>query len=115
MHELALDMIRVIKSFAGEENGLLSRLRYKREVQEFVLEVRENHDATVLLTTHDMEEADRLCDRLAIIDNGKNIAQGTPAGLKQLIRRNGDEPTLEEVFMELTGKTLKEEEDVLEE
>ena len=89
--------------------------RSKREVQEFVLEVRENHDATVLLTTHDMEEADRLCDRVAIIDKGKIIAEDTPAGLKQLIRLNGDEPTLEDVFMELTGKTLKEEEDVLEE
>lgn len=84
--------------------------RSKREVQEFVLEVRKNHDATVLLTTHDMDEADRLCDRVAIIDNGKIIAEDTPQGLKNLIRDRIPNPTLEDVFMELTGKQLVTEE-----
>jgi ABC-2 type transport system ATP-binding protein len=80
--------------------------RSKREVQEFVLEVRDHHDATVLLTTHDMDEADRLCDRVAIIDNGTIIAEDTPQGLKNLIRDRVANPTLEDVFMELTGKQL---------
>lgn len=87
--------------------------RSKREVQEFILEVRNNHDATILLTTHDMEEADRICDRIAIIDEGRIIAQDTPSGLKALIRGNGHQPTLEDVFMELTGKSLREEESAL--
>ncbi len=82
--------------------------RSKREVQGFVLEVRRDHDATILLTTHDMEEADRICDRIAIIDEGRIIAQDTPTGLKGLVRLNEHQPTLEQVFMELTGKSLKE-------
>ncbi|RMD62078.1 ABC transporter ATP-binding protein, partial [Candidatus Parcubacteria bacterium] len=69
--------------------------RSKREVQAFVREIRESHDATVLLTTHDMNEADQLCDRIAIIDSGKIVALDTPAGLKAHVARNGDEPTLE--------------------
>jgi ABC-2 type transport system ATP-binding protein len=84
--------------------------RSKREVQEFVLEVRQTHDATVLLTTHDMDEAEKLCDRVAILDNGKIIAEDTPQGLKDLIRDRVDSPTLEDVFMELTGKELVTEE-----
>ncbi|MFQ5858256.1 MAG: ABC transporter ATP-binding protein [Anaerolineae bacterium] len=83
--------------------------RSKREVQAFVQEIRQTHDTTVLLTTHDMNEADQLCDRIAIIDSGKIVALDTPAGLKALVSRNGSEPTLEDVFMELTGKQLIEE------
>ncbi len=84
--------------------------RSKREVQAFVRELRQNHDATILLTTHDMEEADALCDRIAIMDDGRVIALDTPAGLKSaasLARpANGYAPTLEDVFMQLTGKEL---------
>jgi ABC-2 type transport system ATP-binding protein len=82
--------------------------RSKREVQQFVLEVRERHDATVVLTTHDMDEADRLCDRIALLDGGKIIAQDTPANLKRLA--SGDRTaTLEDVFMEMTGRSLENE------
>jgi ABC-2 type transport system ATP-binding protein len=81
--------------------------RSKRQVQEFVLRLRETHDTTVLLTTHDMDEADRLCDRIAILDEGKIVALDTPVGLKAMVERtNGHEPTMEEVFMTLTGKRL---------
>jgi ABC-2 type transport system ATP-binding protein len=83
----------------------------KRDVQAFVREIRAEHDATVLLTTHDMEEADRLCDRIAVIDEGKIIALDTPAGLKTKVGwRNGQPPTLEDVFLELTGHPLAEKE-----
>ncbi|NPV65789.1 MAG: ABC transporter ATP-binding protein [Anaerolineae bacterium] len=85
--------------------------RSKYEVQEFVYELRDKHDATILITTHDMGEADRLCDRIAILDDGRIVAEDTPEGLKRLIRRNGHEPTLEDVFMQLTGKQLVEEDD----
>jgi ABC-2 type transport system ATP-binding protein len=86
--------------------------RSKREVQAFVLELRETHDATILLTTHDMHEAEALCDRIAILDEGRVVALDTPAGLKTLVpRHNGHEPTLEDVFMSLTGKQLIKEED----
>ena len=86
--------------------------RSKLEVQSFVNELRDVHDATILITTHDMNEADALCDRIAILDEGRIVAMDTPAGLKQRVRRNGHEPTLEEVFMELTGKELVEKDDL---
>jgi ABC-2 type transport system ATP-binding protein len=87
--------------------------RSKREVQAFLEELQDSHDATILLTTHDMQEADALCDRIAILDDGHIVALDTPTGLKALVpRTNGHDPTLEDVFMELTGKRLvKEEED----
>ncbi len=87
--------------------------RSKREVQALVNELRQSHDATILLTTHDMVEADKLCDRIAILDSGRVVALDTPAGLKAMVeQRNGHEVTLEDVFMELTGKTLKAEDQV---
>jgi len=82
--------------------------RSKREVQEFVLQMREQHDTTVVLTTHDMEEADRLCDRIAMIADGRIIAQDTPAELKRLLSPDGN-VSLEDVFMELTGHGLEDE------
>jgi ABC-2 type transport system ATP-binding protein len=83
--------------------------RSKREVQTFMEELRDNHDATILLTTHDMQEADALCDRIAILDEGRIAALDTPAGLKDLVPgTSGHAPTLEDVFMELTGKRLIE-------
>jgi len=81
----------------------------KREVQAFVREIRDQHDATVLLTTHDMQEADVLCDRIAIVDSGRIVALDTPAALKQLVATpEGAEPSLEDVFLQLTGKTIEE-------
>ena len=81
----------------------------KRDVQAFIREIRETHDATVLLTTHDMDEADRLCDRIAIIDEGRIVALDTPEGLKGLVlSQNGDRPSLEDVFIALTGRGFEE-------
>ncbi|MFL5725751.1 MAG: ABC transporter ATP-binding protein [Chloroflexota bacterium] len=81
--------------------------RSKREVQDFVLRMRQQHDTTVLLTTHDMEEADRLCDRIAMIADGRIIAQDTPAGLKRRFSPDGA-VSLENVFMRLTGHGLED-------
>jgi ABC-2 type transport system ATP-binding protein len=67
---------------------------------------------TVFLTTQYLEEADQLCDRLAIIDAGLIVAEGTPAELKAALRqRRGltDEPTLDDVFLEATGRTRERE------
>ena len=80
--------------------------RSKREVRAFVRELRDTHDATILITTHDMEEADILCDRVSVIHNGKMVASDTPSGLKHSIPNNGQLPTLEDVFMYLTGEQL---------
>ncbi|RPJ49903.1 MAG: ABC transporter ATP-binding protein [Chloroflexi bacterium] len=81
--------------------------RSKREVQAIIRELREEHHTTILLTTHDMNEAEMLCDRIAIMDSGNVIALDTPTALKNRIpAKNGNEVTLEDVFLELTGKKL---------
>ncbi len=85
--------------------------RSKHEVQAVVRELNQQHGTTILLTTHDMSEAEALCHRIAIVDYGKIVALDTPEALKRLIPRNGHEPTLEEVFLELTGNRLVKEED----
>ncbi len=84
--------------------------RSKREVQSVIKELNQGSGTTILLTTHDMLEADNLCDRIAIIDSGKIVALDNPQGLKKIISSNGHEPTLEDVYLELTGKTLVEDE-----
>jgi ABC-2 type transport system ATP-binding protein len=87
--------------------------RSKREVQAVIEELRDEHGTTMLLTTHDMVEADKLCSRVAILDRGQVVALDTPANLKKLVpSQNGHEPTLEDVFMALTGRKLKQEENV---
>jgi len=63
---------------------------------------------TVFLTTQYLEEADQLCDRLAIIDDGLIVREGTPAELKAELRertRMAGEPTLDDVFLDATGRT----------
>lgn len=87
--------------------------RSKKDVQDFVQRMRDEHSTTVFLTTHDMDEADRLCDRIAIINSGKIVALDTPQGLKNLIGertgRNGN-TSMEDVFMALTGRSLDDDE-----
>ncbi len=80
--------------------------RSKRDVRAFIEELRDSHDATILITTHDMEEADLLCDRVAVIHNGKLVASGTPDQLKRSISIGDELPTLEDVFIHLTGEQL---------
>jgi ABC-2 type transport system ATP-binding protein len=63
---------------------------------------------TVFLTTQYLEEADQLCDRLAIIDDGRIVREGTPAQLKAELRerlRLASDPTLDDVFLDATGRT----------
>ncbi len=72
----------------------------KRDVQAFVQEVRGSHDATVLLMSHDMDEIARLCDRMAVLDDGRIVAQGTPTSL------TAPGETLEDAFIRLTGHAL---------
>jgi ABC-2 type transport system ATP-binding protein len=86
--------------------------RSKREVQAFVRELRDEQETTILLTTHDMSEADKLCDRVAIMDSGGIVALDTPENLKMVAKQNGYPPTLEDVFLELTGKELVKETDM---
>ena len=83
----------------------------KRDVQAFIEEIRQERNAVIVLTTHDMAEAERLCDKIAIIDKGRFIAEGT---VEELIAstpsQNGAPTSLEDVFIALTGKGIEEEE-----
>jgi len=63
---------------------------------------------TIFLTTQYLEEADALCDRIAIIDGGRIVREGTPAALKSELRQRrglAGEPTLDDVFLDATGRT----------
>ena len=87
--------------------------RSKRDVQTFVTEVRREHGVTVLLTTHDMDEAELLCDRIGFIAGGRLVAEGTPLELRKELAggRSVDEVDMEMVFMELTGRSIEEDEE----
>ncbi|KAA2252101.1 ATP-binding cassette domain-containing protein [Solihabitans fulvus] len=72
--------------------------------------LRDDLGATVFLTTHYLDEADALCDRVLIIDNGRLVAQGTPDELKNQVAdpARPDRPTLDDVFLTLTGRALRD-------
>jgi ABC-2 type transport system ATP-binding protein len=81
--------------------------RSKLEVQDFIREVRATHDATILLCTHDLHEAEILSDRVGILDRGRLIALAPAEELKE--RYGAD--TLEEAFFAATGRAFEEEQD----
>ncbi len=84
--------------------------RSKREVQAIIRELQQEKGTTILLTTHDMNEAELLCDRVAIMDRGRIVALDTPAGLRARVPgANGHVATLEDVFLALTGRQLADE------
>ena len=86
--------------------------RSKLDVQAFVEELRETHDASIVLTTHDLAEAERLCSRITILDGGKVVAEDTPAGLREAeSRRTTTEASLHDVFMTYTGRSLDDDVD----
>ena len=78
----------------------------RNHIFETVLQLREQ-GMTILYTTHYMEEADHLCDRLGIMDDGQMIRIGNPHELKSEIG-DPNEVTLEQVFLELTGRKLRD-------
>src|SRR6185503_9272223 len=86
--------------------------RSKLDVQTFIEELRASHDATIVLTTHDLAEAERLCGRITILNDGRVVAEETPTGLKALTaHRLGHPATLEDVFMTYTGRSLDDDVD----
>jgi ABC-2 type transport system ATP-binding protein len=87
--------------------------RSKRDVQSFVRDVRDTHGTSILLTTHDMDEADLLCDRIAFLAGGRVVAEGTPDELRALVARGRrpEQIDLEDVFLEITGRPIEEDEE----
>jgi len=87
--------------------------RSKRDVQTFIRRVQQEHSASILLTTHDMDEAEQLCDRISFISGGRIVAEGTPLELRQLVAdgRPIESINMETVFMELTGRSVEDDEE----
>ena len=75
-------------------------------VWEMLRKIKASRDLTVLITTHYMDEADKLCDRIAIVDHGKLVALDTPEALKASV--GGANVTLDEVFVHYTGRELRD-------
>jgi ABC-2 type transport system ATP-binding protein len=83
--------------------------RSKLDVQTFIEEIRESHDASIVLTTHDLDEAERLSDEIVVLNDGRIVAAGSPDALKRLVaERHGEAPTMHAVFMTYTGRSLDE-------
>lgn len=80
----------------------------RQGVWQRIRELRDEFGTTILMTTHDMDEADTLCEALAFMHRGRLVAQGTPSSLK---RQQGEGATLDEVFIALTGASIIEPED----
>jgi ABC-2 type transport system ATP-binding protein len=78
----------------------------RRDVQSFLEDLQRREGTTILLTTHDMAEAERLCVRIGFLARGKLVAEGTAAQLKV----QAFATTLDDAFIRLTGEELQEEE-----
>jgi ABC-2 type transport system ATP-binding protein len=104
--EIARGLMHHPKIFFLDEPtlGLDPQTRY--HIWSYIQNLNRTEGITVFFTTHDMEEADRFAQRIAIIDHGKIVTTGTPAELKT--RTNSE--TLEDAFLKLTGYALREEE-----
>src|SRR5436190_15151345 len=87
--------------------------RSKRDVQEFVAEVRRERGVSILLTAHDMDEAESLCDRIGFLAGGELVTEGTPVELRARVAaaRKVDDVDMEAVFLDLTGRRIEEDED----
>ena len=83
----------------------------KERLRNFIQEINRDQKVTILLTTHDMEEAEILCDRISFIAGGRIVAVGTSEELKQRVGNgNAANTTMDDVFMALTGKDIAEDE-----
>ncbi|HEY5034299.1 MAG TPA: ABC transporter ATP-binding protein [Candidatus Dormibacteraeota bacterium] len=84
--------------------------RSKKEVQALLRMLRAENEVTVLLCTHDMDEAAALCDRVLMMDEGRVLADGTPEELGRKYGSGDGPASLEDVFMRLSGKEFAREE-----
>ncbi|MEA3357376.1 MAG: ABC transporter ATP-binding protein [Patescibacteria group bacterium] len=87
----------------------------RRHLWELILELQKENNRTIILTTHYMEEAEELCERVAIMDEGEIITLDKPQTLIKELLKKGFKPkkkkldaSLDDVFLDLTGKKLRE-------
>src|SRR3954462_9561151 len=103
--EIARGFLHTPKILFLDEPTLGLDPQSRNQLWTHVKNLNNTEGVTVFLTTHYMDEAERVADRIAIIDHGKIVAQGTPQELKQ---QTGKE-SLEEAFLALTGSTIRDE------
>jgi ABC-2 type transport system ATP-binding protein len=103
--EIARGFLHTPKILFLDEPTLGLDPQSRNQLWTHVKRLNETEGVTVFLTTHYMDEADRVAQRIAVIDHGKIVAQGTPAELKQ--QTNSE--TLEQAFLALTGSSVREE------
>ena len=103
--EIARALLHTPKILFLDEPTLGLDPQTRNQLWTHVKHLNQSEGVTVFLTTHYMDEAERVAQRIAIIDHGKIVAQGTPQELKQ---STGTE-SLEEAFLALTGSTIRDE------
>jgi ABC-2 type transport system ATP-binding protein len=103
--EIARGFLHTPKILFLDEPTLGLDPQSRNQLWNHVRKVNEAEKVTVFLTTHYMDEADRVAHRIGVIDHGKLVAQGTPKAIKE---QTGTE-SLEEAFLKLTGSTIRDE------
>ena len=103
--EIARGLIHHPKILFLDEPTLGLDPQTRNHLWEYVQKLNREEKMTVFLTTHYMEEADKIADTIAIIDRGKIISKGTSRELKKKTKTK----SLEEAFLKLTGKNIREE------
>ena len=104
--EIARGLLHHPKIFFLDEPTLGLDPQTRNHIWNYIAELNKNEGITIFFTTHYMEEAEKMANKIAVIDHGKIIAQGTSKELKE--KTNTD--SLEEAFLSLTGKIIREEE-----
>lgn len=103
--EIARGLLHHPKIFFLDEPTLGLDPQTRNSLWTHLRELNKNEKTTIFFTTHYMEEAEKIADRIAIIDHGKIIASGTAGELKEQTKTN----SLEEAFLSLTGKSIRDE------
>lgn len=104
--EIARGLLHHPRIFFLDEPTLGLDPQTRNHIWSYILKLNKSENITILFTTHYMEEADRVAQRIAIVDHGKIIAMGTSKDLKLKTKKS----TLEDAFLDLTGHEIREEE-----
>jgi len=102
--EIARGLMHYPKVLFLDEPTLGLDPQTRHRIWDYIKQLNQKEKITIILTTHYMEEADSLCQRVGIIDFGKIVTLDTPQNLKNISQK----PTLEDVFLHLTGRKIRE-------
>lgn len=104
--EIARGLLHHPKIFFLDEPTLGLDPQTRNHIWQYILDLNKKEDITIFFTTHYMEEADRVAQKVSVIDHGKIIATGSPKELKRKTKTK----SLEDAFLKLTGRAIREEE-----